>query len=154
MGKRGPAKTPTAVLERRGSWRAKTRKGEPEPTTCELTPPAWLEGEGLTLWADLVPELVRCGIAKRTDRLTLAMLCDTYAAWREEKRTVAEHGLTDSTTNGNTVQRVEVGQMNRDRDVLIKLAKEFGLTAASRAGVDATPEGPANSKDRFFKIVG
>lgn len=154
MGQRGPAKTPTAILERRGSRRAAARKSEAVPPECEIEPPDWLDGEARELWGELVPELADCGLARNTDRLMLAMLCDTYASWREEKRIISEHGLTDFTTNGNSVQRVEVGQMNRDRDVLIKLAKEFGLTRASNAGLDTAPKNNNSAKSRFFKIVG
>ncbi len=38
MGKRGPAKTPTRILEQRGSWRANDRPSEAQ---LEVDPGSW-----------------------------------------------------------------------------------------------------------------
>jgi phage terminase small subunit len=135
MGKRGPAKTPTKILEQRGSWRAKTRPEEPEPGELNIAAPEWLSGVALEMWNELTEQLGEAGIAKGTDRLMLATLCKSYAEWRGAMSPSARLEWTG---------------------VLIRLAREFGMTPASRAGVSATKTAKKDrqSKTRFFKVVG
>jgi phage terminase small subunit len=133
MAGKGPPKTPTAILERRGSWLAKTRQQEPTPGVATLEPPEWLQAEGLGLWRSLGPTLVAARILTATDEFTFALFCQAFAEFREAETLTTRERLYP---------------------LLLRFAKEFGLTPASRAGISALPAKAETGKDRFFKIVG
>src|SRR5262245_50932234 len=80
MAGRGPAPTPTSVLEARGSWRAKTRAGEPRLPTERPSGPAWLSKEAQAEWRRVTRELLRMGVLAKADRAMLAEYCE---AWSE-----------------------------------------------------------------------
>ena len=50
MGKRGPSATPTATLEKRGSWRGRVRKNEPQPGLGEPLRPSGMSEQACTEW--------------------------------------------------------------------------------------------------------
>ena len=62
MGKRGPPKTPTKILQMQGSWRAKDRKGEPEPEAAVAPKcPSWVPVVGREKWDEIVGPLEDAG---------------------------------------------------------------------------------------------
>jgi phage terminase small subunit len=97
-------------------------------------PPEWLDSCSAELWRELAPELACLGILKQTDLLIFSALCQTYAELRNAESPTAKLNWLA---------------------MLLRYAREFGLTPASRAGITATPaEKTDNGKDSFFKIVG
>jgi P27 family predicted phage terminase small subunit len=68
----------------------------------------------------------------------------------ELKRAVQEEGYTITTSNGNVIQPPLVGAMNRTRDNVLRLGREFGLTPVNRSRIDALPESPADPTTKFL----
>ena len=133
MGSRGPAPTPTAILAARGSWRANIRPGEPEPPAPSLRPPKWISEPARKLWRQLAKELADIGVFKATDRHMLAVLCETYATWRATDDDKAKEKWTG---------------------VLLRLAREFGLTPSSRSGLIVDQAPSTQDKSKSYKLVG
>jgi len=135
MGKRGPQKTPTAKLAHRGSWRAKERAGEPliAPGTPEC--PDWLSGESKEIWGRLVPELVNLGVMSKMEGFPFSRYCIYSVLWLQELG------------KGNTRN---VQDFERYANQCLKLEAAFGLTPASRAGLDVQKPDP---KDTFIKLA-
>ena len=67
MPRPGPKKTPTRTLEMRGSWRANTRDGEPEPSGTMPGCPDWLDADAHAEWDRVLVELESMGIVGATD---------------------------------------------------------------------------------------
>ena len=145
MGKRGPKKTPTAILRARGSWLAMTRPNEPQALGLPTCPKELTEAEK-KIWHWVVPKLVAQGTASEIDQPMIAAYCRYEAAVREcaDLLTVAEAG---------TIERARiVNEMNQAMNHVEKLSARFGLTPADRAGLkveDAAPE--KSDAARFFE---
>jgi P27 family predicted phage terminase small subunit len=157
MGKRGPAKTPTAILEARGSWLAKTRKDEPQAEGVPLCLD-WLTDEGKLAWNRLIPMLRGIGVVGAVDENALARYCDMLARWKLCVQFVNENGMTHPVRGPNgqiTMFRefAEVDRASRLSDQLLRIEQQFGMTPASRASlaIDTTkqPKEP-RGKERFF----
>jgi phage terminase small subunit len=139
MGKRGPKKTPTAKLEARGSWRAGTRKGEPQPGICDdLKPPEWIKGEALKVWYDLAPKLAKIGVLTEIDKRLLARYCSYWVLWLK--------ALADPA-------RTEI-DLDRYANQLGKLERELGLTPSARASLATNVKNDGDNdsgKTKYFK---
>ena len=132
----GPPKTPTNILNMRGSWRGGARDKEPEPDRSVPECPEWLLDDAKSKWVELVPQLAAMGVLGTCDRGALARYCQLWARWRA----VEEAG-------GDTNQSLKLSA------ALIRLEKEFGLTPAARAGLAVEKADPQENrgKGRFFK---
>lgn len=128
MGKRGPAPTPTEVLKKRGSWRAKKRKGEPKPAEGAPVCPDWLMPEAKEAWMRLCGHLRGMKMLRACDEKALARYCQLWARWVRTEKRIAEHPEHERRD-----QRQKHAVALSDR--LLKLEKEFGLTPAARAGM-------------------
>lgn len=149
MGKRGPPKTPTVILKNRGSWRAKTRGGEPDFGTVKtLRRPSWLRKDAAKHWKEIVPHLEAIpGLLSKVDRLAIGMLCDSLAIYIKASKDIEKNGIViDGRTNpATTVQQKAWMRFAR-------LIREFGLSPASRAGLDVKTEEKSDADvSRFFK---
>ena len=161
MGKRGPAKTPTAVLKIRDSWRAKTRDGEPEPSPGLPECPAWLRDKAKLAWGQLVPLLDDMGVLFRVDEKALARYCELWARWLEASQWIQANGEVweKKDEEGNLTyaqQYPQVGIVNKLGEQLARLESQFGMTPSARAGLtvdndkNKTKGKPAQGKSRFF----
>jgi len=159
MGKRGPKKTPTAVLDARGSWRAKIRKAEPV-ALGQLARPRWLMKEAGAKFKQLAAQLESMNITGQIDTEALARYCDTWAWWRELRKIIKKEGqiYTGIDANDNTFYktRPEANLALKLAAQLSKMEAEFGLTPAARASVKVNPQTKPNEKlkNRFFKKSG
>lgn len=160
MGRRGPAPTPTAILERRGSERAKRRRNEPQPEKGAPRCPAWLDRDAKTVWRQLIPQLDAIGVLTKIDGNALARYCRLFVRWRQCDEFIREHGETYTIEDGDkqvkcSQQFPEVGILNRLCAQLLKIEQEFGLTPAARTRIQVTPRPAvqAEGKERFFKVV-
>lgn len=158
MGKRGPAKTPTAVLAARGSWRAKVRDGEPEASGVPVCPD-WLNDDAKAVWFRLLPMLTAMSIVGSVDENALARYAQIFARWKSCEEFIAKHGqvMPVKDESGQVVGMKEfpqVGRASRLADQLLKLEQQFGMTPSARASLAI--ERPNKNQDndgkaRFFK---
>lgn len=138
MGRRGPAPTPTRLLELRGSWRAETRQGEPtSPPACP-TPPSELRRPAKRVYRSVVCRLREAGLATRLDERALARYCELAVQFHR------------------AVERVEKGEEDESRMLsldraLMRHEDRFGLSPSARARlvVGAKEEPPSSQEDYF-----
>ena len=112
----------------------------------EMPPcPGWMPERARKHWDVLGPELVAIGLLSRVDGDVFAMHCDNVAFYGEvcQRLNDPEKWVT-STPNGFEVQAAMVQVRNRLQEMILKTAREFGLTPAARSSmrsVDAPVQG-------------
>src|SRR5580765_2397007 len=94
MGARGPAPTPTAILQLRGSWRAKTRTGEPQPQRGKPKCPKSFNREQTTTWRRLCRMLDQMNILTAVDGHQLERYCIYLCRWRACEEFIARNGIS------------------------------------------------------------
>ena len=150
MGARGPAPTPTKILESRGSWRAKLNPNEPKPATAKPTCPAWLTGEARKEWARQVSYLAAVGLIAKMDRAALACFCEAWGEFVEACQWIAKNGRTFVGPSGPRLHPM-LHVKNAAADRVLRLAAQFGFTPAARARLSA-PE-VQNAGDPMEKLL-
>ena len=145
MGRRGPAPTPTKVLQRRGSWLARNRPDKGlEPESGAPSPPSSLDKEAKAEWRRIIPRLVELGILTKAARGALATLCDDWSLYVTLTRQMAgaiprERCLPDYS---------RLGRARSDaRSAYMRACAEFGLTPSGQAGVPVAEKKPDNKAD-------
>lgn len=136
MGKRGPQPTPTAILEKRGSWRAKTRNSEPVGVAFDFKCPEWLDDENaINKWKELSTFLTNMGVLQKTDNDTLARYCFWWGKFVAKTKTCQD--LSD---------------LNKIESNLKDLGARLGLSPTDRTKI-SIPEKPTDKKDKFLRAV-
>lgn len=142
MGKRGPKKTPTAILKIRGSRRANERPDR--AVVAEMPePPGWLTGEALEMWNELAPILFDAGVLTLRDRHALARLCKMRIQYRQCVEFTDKHGMTfhgkDLAGNLISKRHAETIEQRNLAPIIARLESAFGLEPSSRAGGNGLP---------------
>lgn len=128
----GPPRTPTAILEQRGSWRAKQRRDAGEPTLEPSRPdcPAWVVGSARQYWPQLAALLFDMGVMADAHTPALALLVNSLARYLECEAMLTDTGvLTDGRRNPVWMAR------NKAWEQVFQALREFGLTPASLSRV-------------------
>ena len=152
----GRKKTPTATLQKRGSWRAKEReKTEPRPHPGAPQCHEQLVGRAKETWDDMVSLLDDAGMLTKIDGKTLTRYCKMWAQWCELTN------FDDKNIKIESVQDLAIVHHHLDKtlklnDAMLKIEVQYGMTPASRSNVkrlDKPAHGNAGEKDkdRFFK---
>ena len=161
--RRGPAPTPTKILELRGSRKAResSRKNEPKPDRGRPRCPSWLKGDAKTEWRKLVEMLDRMGILTKVDGNALARYCRLWQRWRRAEDFIEEYGdqYSFEDKKGNAIGFRIYPSAKLASTLAVELRRlecEFGLTPASRTRIsaEATQAGASVAephKARFFK---
>lgn len=154
MSRRGPGKTPTKILEQRGSWRAKTRKKEPIPPDGQVKPHAVLDATARALFQRITKEIAK-GVVKPCDAHVLAIACQAFSDWvRLTKELRTEGETSENIETGVRYSNPKVFTRDKARDTFFKLAREFGLTPSSRANLAVDGDAGANDEAaQFFKLT-
>lgn len=143
MGRRGPKRTPTAVLKIRGSWLATDRSDAGERGVGELpAPPAWLSEASRAQWHHIGQWLVGWGVMLDRYEPGLAELCDAYAQFIAV--TEAAHGqpFWTETDKGGIKPHPVWAEKDRAAKRLKDSLSRYGLTpaAASSVKVEEAPK--------------
>jgi P27 family predicted phage terminase small subunit len=85
--------------------------------------------------ARIVGELTSLGVLSSFDRGPLAVFCTAYSLWVEAMEMVQKYGATVKSTNGHPVQSPYLTTVNRQADMMMKIASKFGFTPASRSRI-------------------
>src|SRR6266516_3958634 len=81
MGRRGPARLPTALRRARGARPDRLNASEPTPSAKPPVPPRWLSPEARKVWRRLAPDLHRQGVLTHWDVELFAVFCDVVDQW-------------------------------------------------------------------------
>ena len=163
MGRRGPAPTPTNILQIRGSKLVTKRRNQTEAKGPEGTPPCpdWLDGDAKAKWNELVPKLEQMGVLTLIDQDAVARYCHLWVRWRAAEDFIKKHGemypLKDDKGRTKCVQAwPQVATANKLAQQLTRLEQEFGLTPAARTRIHI--QVPVTQIDdrkaRFLREVG
>ena len=152
MAGKGPPKTPTKVLEMRGSSVAKSRQREPEAPPGVPEPPVWLEGEARAEWDYIVPILEGMRVLTLADRASLGAMCEAWGEYRRCSDVVSAEGLTVVNARGNVNRHPASVAQQEAWARWFRLSERFGLSPAARAGMSVARANPDENrgKDRFF----
>lgn len=154
MGRRGPAPTPTAILNARGSWRAKQNPDEPKPDVGAPKCPRELSRESRKVWRG-VSALIAPGVLTKDSVQTLSRYCHGLVRWWKLADWLENNPDTyetrDEAGNIRHVRHPNVGTYEKLGRDLLRIEQEFGLTPAARTRVIASNgQKPKDNKARFF----
>lgn len=100
---------------------------------CEAPkPPRNLKGEALREWRRVIPLLVDAGGIAQVDRAALTIYCEQWALYRDAADAAQQVPMTVTTPQG-TYAHPLLKVAEAARISWLQLAKELGLTPASRA---------------------
>jgi P27 family predicted phage terminase small subunit len=118
---------------------------EPEVPECpaELGPVARRE------WDRMANELAPLRILTSLDRAALAAYCGAYAMWAEATEAIQKFGTMVKSPSGYPVQSPYVSIANRQAEIMMRIASEFGFTPASRSRISA----PASDERTLFDVI-
>lgn len=153
---RGRKPKPTALKLLEGNpGKRKINKKEPKPRTVragvpeEFTIQRALPGEDIKgfrpplaaevaaqAFKRLYAELKRMNLLTDVDVEMLSAYCQAYGLWKEATAMVNKLGLVTSTLKGNMVQNPFVPIVNRQAQIMAKLASEFGFSPSSRSRLE------------------
>jgi P27 family predicted phage terminase small subunit len=113
----------------------------PEPAVPEC--PAELGPVAHREWDRLVGELAALRLLTNLDRAALAAYCGAYALWAESMEAIQKYGTMIKSPSGYPVQSPYVAIANRQAEIMMRIASEFGFTPVSRSRIlTAAPEEP------------
>src|SRR5687767_7214789 len=118
----------------------------PEPVVPEC--PVELGPVARREWSRLAVELSALRILTNLDRAALAAYCGAYAMWAEATEAIQKYGTMVKSPTGYPVQSPYVSIANRQAEIMMRIASEFGFTPASRSRI-STPAGDDTLFDLF-----
>lgn len=158
MGKRGPPKTPSTVLQLRGSPRGNRATSEPKPDTkTKPKAPAWLRADARAVYQALSRQLHGMGVLGLTDQVALARYATVLVRWIEAETFLEKHGQTwlkrGRSPGKDKLGRRKPGPILETRiypqvriakslsEELTKLEDRLGLSPSARANLIANVPG-------------
>ena len=100
-------------------------------------------------WDRLVGELAVLRILTNLDRAALAAYCGAYALWAEATGAIQKYGAMVKSPSGYPVQSPYVSIANRQAEIMMRIASEFGFTPASRSRIST----PSTNDRTLFDIL-
>jgi P27 family predicted phage terminase small subunit len=113
------------------------------PCPSELSPAAQRE------WHRLVTELGTLKLLTNLDRAALAAYCGAYALWAEAQEAIQKYGTMVKSPSGFPMQSPYIAVANRQAEIMMRIASEFGFTPASRSRIST----PSNSEPALFDVL-
>jgi len=125
-------------------------KPEPAVPDCpsELGPVAQRE------WNRLASELGKLKILTAFDRAILAAYCGAYALWAEATEAIQKYGTMVKSPSGYPIQSPYVSIANRQAEIMMRIASEFGFTPASRSRISTPNKSQPTLFDNFDDSTG
>ena len=135
----------------KGTFR-KHREGAGGPL-CECNeiplPPDFLSEEALKEWNRIAPKLYEAGLLTSMDRTAFAIYCQAYGRYRQALSEMQGQELVISTKAGNQVRNPLLRIADQAAELLLKVAKQFGMTPASRSKVSAKQKKTKDQWENF-----
>jgi P27 family predicted phage terminase small subunit len=79
----------------------------------------------------LVGELTALRMLTNLDRAALAAYCPAYAFWADAIENIGKYGTMVKSPTGYPVQSPYISIANRQAEIMMRIASEFGFTPAS-----------------------
>jgi P27 family predicted phage terminase small subunit len=149
---RGRKPTPTRLKLLTGNpGKRPLNPDEPKPEVAVPECPVELGPVARQEWNRMVTELVPLRILTHLDRAALASYCGAYAMWAEATEAIQKYGSMVKSPSGYPVQSPYVAIANRQTEIMMRIASEFGFTPASRSRISAPVHIP--EQDDLFSAV-
>jgi P27 family predicted phage terminase small subunit len=130
---------------------------EPQPDPAIPDCPPELGPVARREWDRLVGELAALRLLTHLDRAALAAYCNAYALWADALDGIHKHGAMVKSPSGYPIQSPYIAIANRQAEIMLRIASEFGFharesradrnTPAARAG-PVQPTRPARRRRR------
>jgi P27 family predicted phage terminase small subunit len=114
---------------------------EPRPEILIPECPPQLGPVARREWDRLSSDLVALRLLTNLDRAALAAYCGAYALWAEATEAIQKFGSMVKSPSGYPIQSPYISIANRQAEIMMRIASEFGFTPASRSRI-ATPRDP------------
>jgi P27 family predicted phage terminase small subunit len=124
---------------------------EPRPEPAIPDCPIELGPVARDEWDRMAPQLAALRILTHLDRAALAAYCGAYAMWAEATESIQKYGTMVKSPTGYPVQSPYVSIANRQAEIMMRIASEFGFTPASRSRISAPSPSP-RQRDLFSPI--
>jgi P27 family predicted phage terminase small subunit len=112
---------------------------EPRPEPAAPECPVELSPVARQEWTRLTTELVKLNLITHLDRGALATYCGAYALWAESMVQIQKYGTMVKSPTGYPMQSPYLAIANRQAELMMRIASEFGFTPASRSRISAPP---------------
>jgi P27 family predicted phage terminase small subunit len=122
---------------------------EPRPEPRVPDCPRELGAVAQQEWQRLTSELGVLRILTALDRAALAAYCNAYALWAEATAAIGKYGTIVKSPSGYPIQSPYVAIANRQTEIMMRIASEFGFTPASRSRIAA----PAKAEPNLFDLL-
>jgi P27 family predicted phage terminase small subunit len=132
MGRRGPAPKPTALRALHGEKPYRINQHEPRPAEVLPEPPAELSDAGREIWDHIVTELAAMWLAHRADAHALHAYVEAVELHAQASVMVRRAGPLIKDRDGAVRTNPAVRIQREAARTMLALAREFGLTPASR----------------------
>jgi P27 family predicted phage terminase small subunit len=147
---RGRRPKPTRLKMLTGNpGKRRLNEDEPRPDANIPECPPELGSVARTEWNRLVDELAALRMLTNLDRAALAAYCGAYALWAEATVQLEKYGAMIKSPTGFPIQSPYLSIVNRQAEIMMRIASEFGFTPASRSRI-ATP---AKSGPSLFDLM-
>jgi P27 family predicted phage terminase small subunit len=120
---------------------------DPEPMIPECPPE--LGPVAQREWNRLVGELAALRLITNLDRAALAAYCAAYALWAEATEAIQKYGAMVKSPSGYPMQSPYVAIANRQTEIMMRIASEFGFTPASRSRISK----PSQPEPSLFDVL-
>jgi P27 family predicted phage terminase small subunit len=110
---------------------------EPRPVPAAPDCPPELSPTARPEWSRLTAELSKLNLITHLDRGALATYCGAYALWAEAMVQIQKYGTMVKSPTGYPMQSPYLGLANRQAELMMRIASEFGFTLASRSRISA-----------------
>ena len=122
---------------------------EPRPDVAIPECPSELSPLARKEWDRLVGELCALRMLTNLDRAALAAYCGAYALWAEATEAIQKYGAMIKSPQGFPIQLPYLAIANRQAEIMMRIASEFGFTPASRSRIVA----PAKVSRSLFDLL-
>lgn len=143
-GRSGRKRLPDSVKKARGTRvRKSSRAAEPEPAVAfpvtpidKITPPTWLDAEGLAEWHRVLPMLESAGVLSDADLVAVGHYCAAHSLAVFATKTYQAEGVMRPAKKGRVPRHHPMVKVAQDARAQVRqLARELGLTPSSRSAV-------------------
>lgn len=124
-------------------------KDEPKPMATAPVCPPELSPAAQQEWKRLVGELAGLNMLTNLDRVALATYCEAYAIWIEAISAVRKYGAMVKSPSGYPIQSPYLAIANKQAEIMMRVASEFGLTPASRSRITV----PGEPEPTLFDLI-
>jgi P27 family predicted phage terminase small subunit len=123
---------------------------EPKPELTIPECPTELGPVARQEWDRLAGELSKLKLLTALDRAALAAYCGAYALWAEATEAIQKYGTMVKSPSGYPIQSPYVSIANRQAEIMMRIASEFGFTPASRSRIST----PIKNEPNLFDFLG